>query len=151
MKREILEVSYSPPQSTCNYVNFLSLKLNFCACLRLVGVCWGTWGWEGKDARAFGVAVEVLCSSCCCSTCPLPEPVPVLADLGIRVVCILSHNKFRCWHDAAGELNRNAILLMVAFLIGHPLDSIHYVPNIRRSFEQFNIGIFALFSNFKRK
>lgn len=40
---------------------------------------------------------------------------------------------------------------MVAFLIGHPLDSVHYVPNIRRSFEQFNIGIFALFSNFKRK
>lgn len=31
-------------------------------------------------------------------------------------------------------LNRNAILLMAAFMTGGPLDSVHYVPNVNKVF-----------------
>lgn len=83
---------------------------------------------------------ETLWSSSC-SLCPHPGPAscPYSAGEleegapGSGWVCILSHCKFRHWNDDAIWLNRNASLLMVAFITAGPLDREYALcPNVKK-------------------
>ena len=128
----------APPFLTMQNAQVSPRAFNFGAPLRLVGgVCRGDReGWRVRVWRGFlndlrNALLLLLLFS-------LPSSRVILWSLqtwgtGARGQSLQqSCNPFRHWLDDSIWLNRNAILLMAAFITGGPLDGVHCVPNVNK-------------------